>query len=504
MKRILAVAALLAACLLGGGASAQTTLRIGLAEDPDILDPTLARTYVGRIVFASLCDKLVDISPALDIVPQLATEWQWVDDNKALVMKLRPGVTFHDGEKMDAAAVKFSLERHLTMPGSNRKAEISALKSVEIVDGLTVKLMLDKPFAPLLAQLSDRAGMIVSPKAAQAEGDKFGEHPVCAGPFKFTERVAQDRIVLDRFADYWNKDAIHFDRVIFLPITDSTVRLSNVQSGQLDLAERVAATDLDTVKKDSRLKLATITSLAYDGITINTNNGERAKNPLGQDKRVREALELSIDRAALNQVVFNGEFAPGNQWEAPASPWYVNSMPIPARDAAKAKALLAAAGVPKPSFTMMVPTNPETLRAAQVIQAMAGEAGFDIKIQATEFASSLDLASKGDYEAYLIGWSGRTDPDGNIYNFASCKGPPALNAARYCNPDVDAELDAARTAAAPAERMTHYAKVARQLLDDRPIIYLWHRKWLYAMNAKLSGFEPYPDGLIRPQGIKLN
>jgi peptide/nickel transport system substrate-binding protein len=503
MKRILAGAALLAACLLSGAASAQTTLRIGLAEDPDVLDPTLARTYVGRIVFASLCDKLVDISPELEIVPQLATEWQWVDDNKALVMKLRPEVTFHDGEKMDAAAVKFSLERHLTMPGSNRKAEISALKSVEIVDDHTVKLVLDKPFAPLLAQLSDRAGMIVSPKAAQAEGDKFGEHPVCAGPFKFTERVAQDRIVLDRFTDYWNKDAIHFDRVIFLPIADSTVRLSNVQSGQLDLIERIAATDLDAVKKDSRLKLSTITSLAYNGLTINLNNGERAKNPLGQDKRLREALELSIDRTALNQVVFNGEFAPGNQWEAPSSPWYVKAMPIPARDVAKAKSLLAAAGVAHPSFTMMVPTNNETLQAAQVIQAMAGEAGFDVKIQATEFASSLDLASKGDYEAYLVGWSGRTDPDGNIYNFASCKGPPALNAARYCNPDVDAELDAARTAAAPAERMTHYVKVAQQLLVDRPIIYLWHQKWLYAMTTKLAGFEPYPDGLIRPQGIKM-
>ncbi len=499
----LAVAALLAAGLLSGAASAQTTLRIGLAEDPDILDPTLARTYVGRIVFASLCDKLVDISPDLKIVPQLATEWQWVDDNKALVMKLRQGVTFQDGEKMDAASVKFSLERHLTLPGSNRKAEISALKSVEIVDDHTVKLVLDKPFAPLLAQLSDRAGMIVSPKAAQAEGDKFGEHPVCAGPFKFTERVAQDRIVLDRFADYWNKDAIHFDRVIFLPIADSTVRLSNVQSGQLDLIERVAATDLDAVKKDSRLKLSAITSLAYNGITINLNNGERAKNPLGQDKRVREALELSIDRAALNQVVFNGEFAAGNQWEAPSSPWYVKDMPIPARDVAKAKALLAAAGVPHPSFTMMVPTTPEVLRAAQVIQAMAAEAGFDIKIQATEFASSLDLATKGDYEAYLIGWSGRTDPDGNIYNFASCKGPPALNAARYCKPEVDAELDAARTASAPAERMTHYAAVAQHVLDDRPIIYLWHQKWLYAMTTKLAGFEPYPDGLIRPQGLEM-
>jgi peptide/nickel transport system substrate-binding protein len=502
VKRIFATA-LLALGLYAGAASAQTTLRIGLAEDPDILDPTLARTYVGRIVFASLCDKLVDISPQLDIVPQLATEWHWVDDNKGLVMTLRPGVKFHDGEPMDAAAVKFSLERHLTLPGSNRKAEISALKSIEIIDDHTVKLVLDKPFAPLLAQLSDRAGMIVSPKAVQAAGDKFGEHPVCAGPFKFTERVAQDRIVLDRFADYWNKDAIHFDRVVFLPIADSTVRLSNVQSGQLDLIERLAATDLDAARKDARLKVDAITSLAYNGITTNTDNGDKAKNPLGQDKRVREALELSIDRGALNQVVFNGEFAPGNQWEAPSSPWYVKDMPIPPRDVAKAKALLAVAGAPHPSFTMMVPTNNETLRAAQVVQSMAAEAGFDIKIQATEFASSLDLAVKGDFEAYLIGWSGRTDPDGNIYNFVGCKAPPALNTGHYCNPDADAQLDAGRTAAAQAARMAAYAKLAAITLADRPIIYLWHQKWLYAMGAKLTGFTPYPDGLIRPQGIAL-
>ncbi|HWD58214.1 MAG TPA: ABC transporter substrate-binding protein [Stellaceae bacterium] len=503
VRRILAAAALCAAWVIAGTANAQTTLRIGLAEDPDILDPTLARTFVGRIVFASLCDKLVDIGPDLKIVPQLATEWHWVDDNKGLVMALRQGVKFQDGEPMDAAAVKFSLERHLTLPGSNRKAEISAVKSVELVDDHTVKLVLDKPFAPLLAQLSDRAGMIVSPKAAQAAGDKFGEHPVCAGPYKFTERVAQDRIVVDRFADYWNKDAVKFDRIVFLPIVDSTVRLANLQSGQLDLIERVAATDLDTIKKDSRLKLATITSLAYTGITINLNNGEKAKNPLGQDKRVREALELSIDRNALNQVVFNGQFAPGNQWEAPSSPWYVKSLPIPARDVAKAKSLLAAAGVPHPSFTMMVPNGNEFLQAAQVIQSMAAEAGFDIKIQSTEFASSLDLASKGNFEAYQIGWSGRTDPDGNIYNFVGCKAPPALNAAKYCNPEVEAALDAARTASSTEDRMAQYTIVAQHVLADRPIIYLWHQKWLYAMNAKLTGFTPYPDGLIRPQGIAL-
>lgn len=499
-----------AACWLAGAvliagltaASAQS-LRIGLADDPDILDPTLGRTYVGRIVFAALCDKLVDIGPELEVVPQLATEWQWTDGNRGLLIKLRPGVKFQDGEPFDAAAVKFNIERHLSMPGSNRKSEISAVIGVEIVDEHTVKLVLSAPFAPLLAQLTDRAGMMVSPKAAQKAGENFGSHPVCAGPFKFAERVAQDRIVLERFSDYWDKDKIKLDRIVYLPIPDSTVRLANLQSGGLDLIERVAAADLATVRSDRRLKLSTITGLGYTGITINLANGERSKTPLGQDARVRQAVELSIDRDALNQVVFSGEFQPGNQWVPPANPYYIKELPIPARDIAKAKALLAAAGVPNPVVTLMAPTTPEIQQAAQVIQAMAKESGFDIRIQATEFASSLQLASNGDFEAYLIGWSGRTDPDGNIYNFISCKAPPALNASRYCNEDVDRELDAARQVEARAQRLTHYRKVAEHILQDRPIIYLWHAKLLYAAAAKLSGFVPYPDGLIRPQGLRI-
>src|ERR1700674_5494009 len=124
MQRLRFVGVVAAFLVFGSAALAQTTLRIGLAEDPDILDPTLARTYVGRIVFASLCDKLVDITPDLKIVPQLATEWHWEDGDKTLVMTLRQGVKFQDGEPMDAASVKFSLLRHLTMPGSTRKAEL--------------------------------------------------------------------------------------------------------------------------------------------------------------------------------------------------------------------------------------------------------------------------------------------------------------------------------------------------------------------------------------------
>src|SRR5215468_11601036 len=122
--------------------TAGQTLRFGLAEDPDILDPTLGRTFVGRIVFAALCDKLFDIDEKLNIVPQLATSYEWSADSKALTLKIRPGVTFHDGEKLDAAAVKYNIERHKTMPGSNRRGELAPVATVDVVDPMTVRLNL--------------------------------------------------------------------------------------------------------------------------------------------------------------------------------------------------------------------------------------------------------------------------------------------------------------------------------------------------------------------------
>ncbi|MGY3483674.1 ABC-type transport system substrate-binding protein [Bradyrhizobium sp. USDA 4011] len=254
--RMFRLAATAAALLLSlaAGAQAQTTLRIGLAEDPDVLDPTMARTYVGRIVFAALCDKLFDIDEKLNIVPQLALSHETSADGKEVTIKLRPGVKFQDGEPLDAEAAKFSLQRHLTLPGSFRKPELASIDHIDVVDPLTIKLVLKAPFSPLIAQLTDRAGMMVSPKAAKAAGDKLGLHPVCAGPYKFVERVQQDRIVLEKFADYWNKDNVFIDRIVYLPIVDATVRLANLKSGGLDLIERVLATDLKDVRADSRLE----------------------------------------------------------------------------------------------------------------------------------------------------------------------------------------------------------------------------------------------------------
>jgi peptide/nickel transport system substrate-binding protein len=342
----------------------------------------------------------------------------------------------------------------------------------------------------------------VSPKAAKELGDKFGQKPVCAGPYKFVERLQQDRIVLERFADYWDKDKVSIDRITYVPITDSTVRLANLKSGQLDVIERMLATDIKDVRSDPRLRLETVVELGYQGLTINVGKGDPAKGPLGADPRVREALELAIDREALNQVVYNGEYLPGNQWVSPEHPYYQQKFPVPKRDVAKAKKLLQDAGVKTPIvIDYMIPNNPETRQAGEVIQSMAAEAGFDMRIRVTEFATSLKEAEDGRYQAYMLNWSGRPDPDGNLYIFAKTNAPQNYSGSSY--PDVDAWLDEARTKSDPGERKAIYEKVAEKLLGARPIIYLYHRKWLIAHTAKLEGLKLLPDGLVRVVGLKM-
>ena len=499
--RIAATAAMLAIGLAATASAQTTTLRIGLADDPDILDPTLARTYAGRIVFAAFCDKLFDIDEKLNIVPQLALSYSTSDDGKEVAIKLRPGVKFQDGEAFDAEAAKFSLDRHINMQGSFRKPELAPVDHVDVVDPMTIKIVLKTPYSPLIAQLTDRAGMMVAPKAAKEAGDKFGLNPVCAGPYKFVERVQQDRIVGEKFKDYWNKDNVFIDRVVFLPIVDPTVRLASLKSGNLDLIERALATDIKDIRADKNLVLSSALSLGYIGITLNIG-GDKAGGPLSKSVKVRQALDLAIDRAALNQVVFNGEFAPGNQWVSPEHPYYQKSFPVRPRDLDKAKALLKEAGVTTPvAVDFMVPKGAENEAVAQVVQSMAAEAGIDMRIRLVEFATSLKAAEAGEYQAYLIGWSGRIDPDGNLYIFDKTKAPQ--NVAFYSNADVDKALDDARLTSDTAKRKAIYEGVTKQVLEDDPILYLYHVKVLIAHTVKLDGYKQMPDGLVRVIGLKF-
>jgi peptide/nickel transport system substrate-binding protein len=512
MQRALTTVAafLVALTLAAEPAQAQKkTLVVALNQDPDILDPTPSRTYVGRIIFSQMCEKLYEIDEHLRILPQLAAELPaFSDGGKTVTIKLRPGVKFNDGTPMNAEAVRYSLDRHLNMKGSNRRSELESVNSIEVADPLTVRLKLKRAFSPLVAILADRSGMPVSPAAANKLGDKFGTAPVCVGPWQFVERISQDRIVLERSPHYFDKGAAKFDRLVFRIIPDDNVRLANLRSGDIDMMHLVGPTDAANLGKEGKFEVSSVTGIGYSSITINLRNktgkppapAGDVGTPLANDPRVREAFDLSIDREALNKVVWDGQYTPGCTPISPVSPFHDKSRKCPARDVAKAKKLLADAGLAGGySFEMVIVNNPQQRRVGEVIQGMVKEAGFNISLRPSEFASALKDNDAGKHQAFLIGWSGRVDPDANIFQFQTCGA--TLNTTQSCDEGVDAILNRAREVTDLTQRTSLYRQaVDKFAFDRRNVLYLYHLNYIVAYPKNLKGYKAVPDGLIRIKG----
>ncbi len=509
----LAVTGLVA--LAGGPAAAQApkkTLVVALNQDPDILDPTLSQTYVGRIIYANMCEKLYEIDEHLTVSPQLAAELpRFSDGGKTVTIKLRAGVKFNDGTAMNADAVKYSLDRHREMKGSNRRSELALVTDVEVVDPLTIRLRLKASFAPLVATLADRSGMPVSPAQAKKLDDRFGTAPVCVGPWSFVERVPQDRIVLERSSHYYDPTAVHFDRLVFRIIPNDNVRVANLRSGDIDVMHLVAPSDAVSLRKEGKFEVSSVTGLAYTGITINLKNKTGKQNPpgdlgtpLANDPRVREALDLAIDRVALNQVAWEGQYTPGCTPLSPVSPFYDKSRKCPPRDVARAKKLLADAGLGGGyAFELMIVNDPQQRRLGEVIQGMAREAGLNVSLRPAEFASLLKEQDAGTYQASLIGWSGRLDPDGNIHQFQTCAG--SLNVTHFCDETVDTLLNKAREVTDQKERVELYRQAIEKFTGvHRSLVYLYHQNYILGFPKNLKGYKGVPDGLIRIKGVTWN
>ena len=490
MRRLLTILA-----ALGFAASAQAQgLRIGMRDDPDILDPTLSRTYVGTLVMTAMCDKLFDLDARQEIVPVLATGYEWVD-GVTLLIRLRPGVQFHNGEPFDAAAVKYTLDRHATLAGSFRRNEIGAMERVEVVDPLTVRVILKQPFSPFVAVLTDRAGMMIAPKAAEAAGKEFGLHPVCAGPFRFIERVAQDRVVLERFPGYWDAARTHYDRVTYRVVPDS-IRLANLQAGALDVAE-VAPLDVQAAKADPKLSVVSVAGLGYGALTVNL----ASDSAMARDPRVRMAFQFALDRAALSQVLFAGMYEPDAQAISAASPYYAPAVPMPPHDVAAARALLREAGVKTPvRVDLLVYNTPQGTQAGEVIQSMAAEAGFEVRLTAAEFGAVLAATMRSDFQVTLGGWSGLLDPDSNSYAFLHTGS--ALNIAKYSNAHADHLLEQARMEGDADKRRTLYDQLWRQIQADLPLIYLWTPRNILGVSRKVQGVTLLANGLLPLQDIR--
>jgi len=426
-------------------------------------------------------------------------EWK---DPAHLVIHIRDGVRFQDGEKLDAEAVKYKLNRDLTAKGSMRRGEVNSIDSIDVVDPLTVQLNLKAPAAQLLAQLTDRAGIMISPKAAEAAGDKFGLHPVCAGPFSFESRVAQDRIVLRRFPGYWDAKSIHFDQVVYLPNPNSSVRLANLQAGTLDIVEYILPTDVPAVQKDPKLKTAIGDSLAYTGVTVNTGNGSAQETALGKNALVRQAFELAIDREALIQVVYSGMYTPTVEANPPSSPFFSN-LKVPARDVAKAKALLQQAGVQMPypiHFTYSGGTPTTDAEASSLKQAL-DKAGFSVTLEGLTDTYYDVIQNPSNATKYDLTWAGW----GADWPNASTVIPPLFDSrvnlssasngqdyGWYSDNSINQAIDAAYAEPDTSKRDAMWGDLSEQLAKNIAYIPLVIEKFLRLHGSKVTNYQENP------------
>ncbi|SCE94357.1 ABC transporter substrate-binding protein [Micromonospora saelicesensis] len=480
-------------------------LVIALSAEPDALDPTLSRSLYSRYVFQAMCQKLYDVNEQAQVVPQLATALPTTSgDGRTVTIPLRPGVRFADGTAFDSAAVKATLQRHLTNARSARKSELGPIDGVDTPDAQTVVLRLKQPFAPLLGALADRAGMIMSAQALRTLGDDFASAPVCVGPFKFAKRVPQNSIEVVRDPNYYDASKVHLDTISWRILTDASIRAANLRSGDAQVADSISTQDVASLRQDAAVSVLQSQSLGYQGLTINVGNvdgvGTAPKpinRPLAQNAKVRQAFEHAIDRKSLVDAVFNGLHAAACSPISPASTFSSpEAQTCPAHDPAKAKQLLAEAGVQTPyTVTMLASNTPDTLRLAQALQSMVKDGGFDLKINPVEYSSLLDEQDRGNFELLQLGWSGRIDPDANITNFVGTGA--SQNVAGYSNPQLDTLLTQARQAGDVEERRKLYGQAVTLLQQDDALIYLYRQRNLTAVSKQIQGLQVYPDGVIR-------
>lgn len=479
------------------------TLRVGLpTSDLSTMDPHMSTSFYDRMVYQAIYNPLVRLDTDLTLKPELAESWEYTDPT-TLVMHLRHGVKFHDGTDFNAQAVKVNFDRMMDpATKSIRASEIASVKAVQVVDDYTIKIILKAPNAALLSVLSDRAGMIISPAAIAKYGKDLARNPVGTGPFSFVEWIAGDHLTVKKFDGYWEKGADgqplpYLDQVVFKGIPDGTVRLTALKTGAIDIIDAPDPKDVVSLRAGKDPVYDQVPALGYTAIELNL-----AKPPF--DKlEARQAVAYAVDPAAITKNIFFDTATPGEGPITPSSWAYDPSVNLYKRDVAKAKALLAKAGLTPPvKFPAMISNDPTNLLIAQALKDQLAEAGFDMDIQPLDFPTALSKETAKDFTFFPVGWSGRADPDGNTYNFLYSTGGNNVN--NYKNPQLDQLLDKVRTVNDQAQRKDLYTQIITIANNDLPRVYLWWPLDRKAWSAKVMGFVHSPDGMIRPKEMWLS
>jgi len=493
-------ALVLSACGGGGGGTSTTptgtpktggTLKVGQETEIVTLDPNASGLLVEREIYYNMYDSLLGIDAKLNFVPQLAKSWQFPDD-KTLVFNLRSDVKFHDGTPFNSEAVKFNIDRYMNDPKSVRKSDLASVDSVEAKDPTTAVFHLKRPDGTLLAQLVDRAGMMLSPTAIKQAGANLSVSPIGAGsgPFEFVEWKRDDHLTLKRNPNYWRKDKDghqlpYLDQIAYRPIIDLNSLLAALKTGDVDFVRTVAGKDVDGVKADSTLVYRDVPTLGFNAIWLNHSV------PPFNDPAKAKAVALAIDRAQiLKTVLFNvgvvsyGPVSPASWGFDPSQKIYDKPDPD--------KAKTTATGF---SFTLKTANNQDSIQTATLIQAQLAKAGITVNVLPEEFGRQTTETRAHQFEAALQGWSGRIDPDGNTFSFYHTGG--SFNDGLYSNPQVDQLLEQARASTDRAKRKQLYADLERILVGDVAEVYLTHGTVAQISTNKIRNFTLIPDGMNR-------
>ena len=476
------------------------TLRVGFYIEAATMDPHLSGSKVDRQVYHNIYEPLVTLDTRLGIKPGLAESWSQPDP-KTLVFKLRRGVKFHDGTDFNAEAAKFNFDRMKTEPKSIRKGEVANIDTVEVVDAATIKVNLKKADASLLATLTDRAGMMISPKVVQERGVELGRNAKGAGtgPFEFVEWVKDDHLLIKRNESYWNKQGgPYLERVRYRPIPDDTVKLQSLQGGEIDVIDYVQPRDVAAVKTDKNVMVVDVPSLA--DFAYQLNHGRPPFNV----KALRQAVAYAIDLEQIVKGVWLNVGYPANGPIPPTSWAYDKAIPPIKRDLAKVKARLAEGGKPGGfEFTMTTNNIPLSVQEAEVIQAQLREAGITMKIRLVDASTLISDGNAKNFEMISFQWSGRPDPDGNVYQFFKTTPGTSFNWSGISHPQLDALLDRSREVSAQAERKKIFSEITKILQDELPMIFIVHPIEPKAFSQRVQGYEAIPDGMMRFKDVWL-
>ena len=473
------------------------TLEVGLADDPPELDPHLTSSNASRTVLHNIFATLVEVDDELQIQPELAESWEISDDGTEYTFTLREGVTFHDGTPFDAEAVVYNFDRMTNAEfGSARAGELSFVEEVTVDGPLQVTVRLSEPFASFLPALASWSGMMVSPTAAEEMSSDFGQALVGAGPFRFVERVRDDRVVLERFDDYFKSDLPYLDRVIYRPFVDAESRIINLESGSVHIINTVPGRAVSRFQENEDIELSIVGGLGFRGIWVNTQSEE-----LGSRER-RAAVSACIDRRVVADVVF-GEAAVPAVGPFSSATWVVDSPDeAPHRDLDLARELLEEAGDPDGfSFPLLITPDDESVRVASMYAAMCEEVGINIELQQVEFGTILSRMGEANYAAAQIELSPRNDPDLSAHPWFHTDG--GINWSYYSSEEMDRLLDAARASVDQDERRELYREALEIFNTDFPYIFTYHMQEMKAYRNELKGYRHIPDAMMRFEDVWL-